>query len=69
MIMGTPSLFELRQRACHSACPLAMLLCLFLTHTASADEAGVSFWLPGQYGSYAAVPSDPGWSLDRKSGV
>jgi hypothetical protein len=28
-----------------------------------ADEGGVSFWLPGQYGSFAAVPGDPGWSL------
>jgi len=28
-----------------------------------ADEGGVSFWLPGQYGSFAAVAGDPGWSL------
>ncbi len=28
-----------------------------------ADEGGVSFWLPGQMGSFAAVPGDPGWSL------
>ena len=30
---------------------------------ANADEGGVSFWLPGQFGSMAAVPGDPGWSL------
>jgi hypothetical protein len=30
---------------------------------ARADEGGVSFWLPGQFGSLAAVPPDPGWSL------
>jgi len=30
---------------------------------ASADEAGVSFWLPGTYGSLAAVPGEPGWSV------
>ena len=30
---------------------------------ARADEGGVSFWLPGQFGSLAAVPSAPGWSL------
>jgi hypothetical protein len=30
---------------------------------ASADEAGVSFWLPGLFGSLAAVPQTPGWSL------
>ena len=29
-----------------------------------ADESGVSFWLPGQYGSYAAVPLKPGWSFE-----
>jgi len=28
-----------------------------------ADEGGVSFWLPGNYGSYAAAPSEPGWAL------
>jgi hypothetical protein len=26
-------------------------------------EAGVSFWLPGLYGSLAAVPQQPGWAL------
>ena len=30
---------------------------------AHADEGGVSFWLPGQFGSLAAVPVTPGWSL------
>ena len=30
---------------------------------ARADEGGVSFWLPGQFGSLAATPSEPGWSL------
>ena len=30
---------------------------------AGADEGGVSFWLPGQSGSLAAVPLAPGWSL------
>jgi hypothetical protein len=28
-----------------------------------ADEGGVSFWLPGQFGSLAAAPGVPGWSL------
>jgi hypothetical protein len=30
---------------------------------AMADEGGVSFWLPGQMGSFAATPVAPGWSL------
>ncbi|MFO1109051.1 MAG: transporter [Bradyrhizobium sp.] len=27
-----------------------------------ADEGGISFWLPGTFGSLAAVPQQPGWS-------
>ncbi len=30
---------------------------------ARADEGGISFWLPGQFGSLAAAPGVPGWSL------
>jgi hypothetical protein len=30
---------------------------------ATADESGVSFWLPGSYGSLAALPGQPGWSF------
>ncbi len=30
---------------------------------ALADEGGVSFWIPGQFGSLAALPGVPGWSL------
>jgi hypothetical protein len=30
---------------------------------ARADEGGVSFWLPGQFSSFAAVRADPSWSL------
>jgi hypothetical protein len=30
---------------------------------AHADEGGVSFWAPGQFGSLSAVPTTPGWSL------
>src|SRR5262249_24090452 len=29
----------------------------------TADEGGVSFWLPGFFGSLAAAPQQPGWSL------
>ena len=43
---------------------LAMLLgSTAFSTTALADEAGVSFWLPGQFGSLAAIKSEPGWSL------
>ncbi len=30
---------------------------------AKADEGGISFWLPGLFGSLAAVPGQPGWAL------
>jgi hypothetical protein len=30
---------------------------------ARADEGGASFWLPGQFASFAALPGDPGWSI------
>ncbi len=29
---------------------------------ASADEGGISFWIPGTFGSLAATPQQPGWS-------
>jgi hypothetical protein len=33
------------------------------TQIARADESGVSFWIPGFFGSLAAVPQTPGWSM------
>jgi hypothetical protein len=30
--------------------------------SAYADEGGINFWLPGQYGSFAATPAEPGWA-------
>jgi hypothetical protein len=34
------------------------------THFARADEGGVSFWLPGEFGSLIAAPqAQPGWAL------
>jgi hypothetical protein len=35
----------------------------FLSQRASADESGISFWIPGFFGSLAATPQQPGWSL------
>jgi hypothetical protein len=34
-----------------------------LPGVAHADEGGVSFWVPGFFGSLAATPQQPGWSL------
>ena len=33
------------------------------SQNALADEGGVSFWIPGLFGSLAAVPQQPGWSV------
>ena len=30
---------------------------------ARADESGISYWLPGRFGSLAASPGVPGWSM------
>src|SRR5271154_4318315 len=44
-------------------CGALTLAAIFsFTGIAVADEGGVSFWLPGQFGSLAAVPQEPGWS-------
>ena len=32
---------------------------------AAADEGGVSFWIPGLFGSLASTPQQPGWSFAR----
>src|SRR5262245_62056124 len=36
---------------------------LLVSQAALADEGGVSVWLPGFFGSLAASPLQPGWSL------
>ena len=49
--------------------PRRVLALLFAAVTALysqdllADEGGVSFWIPGLFGSLAAAPLQPGWSL------
>jgi hypothetical protein len=37
--------------------------CSLWIDVAHADESGLSFWLPGLYGSLAATPATPGWSV------
>lgn len=50
-------------------CAGILLLALFIGGVvtaptiAGADEGGVSVWLPGQFGSLAAVRLQPGWSF------
>jgi hypothetical protein len=42
---------------------LVALLAVAASSPARADEGGVGFWLPGQFGSLAAAPQVPGWSV------
>jgi hypothetical protein len=44
-------------------CLLAAAMATLVPVAASADEGGVGFWLPGLYGSLAAVPTAPGLSF------
>ena len=47
---------------CLTGATVAVALAL-VPHLASADETGESFWTPGSFGSLAATPSQPGFSL------
>src|ERR1700758_5330232 len=51
-----------RRRFGIAAIVLVPAIMLF-SQCASADESGVSFWVPGFFGSLAAAPQQPGWSL------
>ena len=62
-LLATP-LHLTRSRKTFFAAALAFLGAVIAVPTvASADEGGVSFWLPGFFGSLAAAPQQPGWSL------
>src|SRR5882724_2201387 len=49
---------NIRRIGC-AATAAALLLCPEISR---ADEGGVSFWVPGFFGSLAATPQQPGWS-------
>ncbi|MDT3684066.1 MAG: transporter [Pseudorhodoplanes sp.] len=51
------------KRATLAVALLAGLPMTQLIDAAHADQGGVSFWLPGTYGSLAATPQMPGWAL------
>ncbi len=40
-----------------------LIVLLLGVSPAQADEGGVSFWLPGQYASFAAIAPEPGFSM------
>lgn len=47
--------------------PILAVALAAVSWDARADEGGVSFWLPGQYGSLAAIAPEPGFSLPTSS--
>jgi hypothetical protein len=61
---------ELNRHPCHrphlqflfAAAVLAVVVLTATTRISRADENGVSFWVPGFFGSLAATPQQPGWS-------
>ena len=46
-----------------AAALLALAALIATTKISRADEDGVSFWIPGFFGSLAATPQQPGWSV------
>lgn len=50
-------------RVRHASAGVVIALLTSLPSVSHADEGGVSYWLPGRFGSLAAVPSVPGWSM------
>src|SRR5262245_4232299 len=52
-----------RKQTIASALICGAVALAFFSNGAKADEGGVSFWIPGFFGSLAAAPLQPGWSL------
>ena len=50
-------------RSLAASAALAIGAVISLPAISLADENGVSFWLPGLFGSLAAVPQQPGWAF------
>jgi hypothetical protein len=44
-------------------CALTTAALVLCPEISCADESGISFWLPGLYGSLSATPTTPGWSM------
>jgi hypothetical protein len=60
------NIFARERKALRSLAAVALSCAGLLSTSVSvalADESGTSFWLPGLFGSLAAVPSTPGWAV------
>jgi hypothetical protein len=63
MAANRPASSATPQRRFRRTVALALAAALLPAAAALADQGGASFWLPGQYASFAALAPDPGWSL------
>lgn len=50
-------------RMTRAFCAIAFTAIASAPTIALADETGISFWLPGTFGSLAATPQQPGWTV------
>jgi len=60
---GNTSAFRKRETLFGAAALLAVGFDVFAPDAANADEGGIGFWLPGEFGSLAATQQVPGWSF------
>lgn len=60
-----PPLGEIKQPLRHAVVTLVVIFVVLAAGAicADADEAGISFWVPGTYGALAAAPLPQGFSL------
>jgi hypothetical protein len=58
-----PSALTRTIRSCLVCGAITLAAVASVPNYALADEGGVSFWIPGFFGSLAAAPQQPGWSL------
>jgi hypothetical protein len=58
-----PQFGRLRVRSVITAVFFAFVAVAATPSISLADEDGISFWIPGFFGSLAAAPQQPGWSL------
>ena len=63
MMKGLAKDVAARSRNCAIRFATTASLIAIFSQPSLADEGGVSFWLPGLFGSLAAVPGQPGWSF------
>src|SRR5215467_4825149 len=60
---GQGSPYQSRILSCFLTACVALAALACATDKAAADEDGVSFWIPGFFGSLAAAPLQPGWAM------